>query len=180
VPALGVASDQDVDYRGKRFKGGVKLRAVGTWPLKGLHYAYLSREAKAEGGALICPRGYCHFGLWLDENYFKQITSEYLADEKVRGKPRKTWKQRHADNHWLDCRVENLALADAYLSTMTADDWAKRARERGVPADLVAPDLFNQLPAPAGEPTAADGAGVASPSAADPFERLAKLNRGTE
>ena len=34
------------------------------------------------------------------------------------------------------------AAATAYFASFTADDWACRAKERGVPADLQAPDLF--------------------------------------
>ncbi|MBI1202556.1 MAG: terminase [Rhodopseudomonas sp.] len=176
-PPLGIASDADIDYRGKRIKGGAKIRVVGTWPLKGTFYAYLNVELRGEDGALLPPRGYCHFGTFLDDRYFRQLTSEYLAEEKYRGKTRKVWKQRESDNHFLDCRIGNMALADAYLATFTSDDWARRARERGVPDDLMTPDLFNQLPAIEGN-RETDGGKVASPAALDPFARLAELNKG--
>lgn len=56
------------------------------------------------------------------------------------------WKLRsHRDNHFLDCRIGNTALANAYFVGLTAEDWARIARERGVPQDLIAPDLFNPL-----------------------------------
>ena len=50
-----------------------------------------------------------------------------------RGRPKRVWKQRYRDNHFLDCRVYNLALLE-YLgfSKMTSEDWAER--ERGAPA----------------------------------------------
>ena len=75
---LGVATDQDVSYNGRKMRGGAKLRAVGTWPLKSKFYTYAALMAMVQGSTLIYPPGFCHFGLFLDENYFKQITSEYL------------------------------------------------------------------------------------------------------
>lgn len=171
VPALGTASDVDIDYRGRRIKGGAKLRAVGTWPLKGVFYTNLALERKAEGASLAPPAGYCHFGTWLDENYFLQMTSEYLADEVYRGRPRKVWKQRRPDNHFLDCRIGNQALAHAYLTSYTADDWAAKAKDRGIPEDLRTPDLF----APRGLVALPAESAAAQP---DMFDRLADLNRG--
>ena len=142
-PALGIASDQDVDYRGRRIKGGAKLRGVGTWPLKSTFYSHLALMPETEGRHADFPAGYCHFGTFLDEIYFKQITSEYLAKEKIRGRERQIWKERGAaGNHFLDCRIYDMALAEAYFASLTSDDWAERAKERGIPADLQAPDLF--------------------------------------
>jgi phage terminase large subunit GpA-like protein len=143
---LGIATDQDISYQGRKMRNGAKLRLVGTWPLKSKFYTYAALMPIVQGSTLSYPPGYCHFGRFLDENYFRQITSEYLDDEVYRGHVRKTWKQRNSrDNHFLDCRVGNLAGAHAYFTSFTADDWAARAKERGIPADLQAPDLFNPL-----------------------------------
>ncbi|MFL9828917.1 terminase gpA endonuclease subunit, partial [Rhodoplanes sp. SY1] len=145
-PPLGTATDVDVDYRGRKIKGGVKVRVVGTYDLKAKHYTYLTREAKFEGGVAQYPSGFCHFGTFLDENYFKQLTSEYLADERYRGRLRKVWKERSGvGNHFLDCRVYNLAAAAAYMASYTADDWARQAKARGIPEDLRTPDLFTPV-----------------------------------
>ena len=151
---------------------GVKLRGVGTWPLKSTFYAYLARLPKADGATLVYPDGYCHFGNFLDETYYKQITAEHLSDEVVRGRKVQRWvAPNHADNHFLDARVYNMAMADAYLATWTPDDWSRRASERGVPKDLMTPDLFNQL-RPKIE--------TSKPEAAknDPFAKLTALNQG--
>jgi phage terminase large subunit GpA-like protein len=140
---LGTATDQDVDYRGRKMRGGAKVRLMGTWPLKSKFYTYAALMPIVRGSALLYPPGYCHFGRFLDENYFRQITSEYLQDEVFRGRVRKVWKIRTSrDNHFLDCRIGNLAGAHAYFTSFTADDWANRAKERGIPADLQTPDLF--------------------------------------
>lgn len=178
-PPLGVATDQDVDYRGRRIKGGVKLRVVGGWDLKAKFYTYLAREAKYENGSAIYPSGYCHFHRELDENYFKMITGEYLVDEKYRGRTRKVWKERSngVGNHMLDCRIYNLAAVSAYMASFTADDWARLAKERGIPEDMRTPDLFAprafaDAAAPAAKPA------EVKQSAVDPYARLAKLNQG--
>jgi len=122
----------DVDFGGKKIKQGASVWTVGTWALKAQLYADLRKRRVIEG-AEVEPPGVCHFGQWLDENYFLQLTAEYLVDEKTRGRLRRVWKER-GPNHFLDCRVYNLALAD-YLgaSRMTADEWVQLARYRGVP-----------------------------------------------
>jgi phage terminase large subunit GpA-like protein len=138
---LGVATDQDVDYKGKKVKGGAKLRLVGTWDLKSKLYEYLARAPVIEGSSVVYPPGYCHFANFLDDSYFRQLTAEYLDDEIYKGRPRKIWKQHggNAPNHYLDCRVYNMAGADAYFSAFTADDWAERAKERGIPPTCARP-----------------------------------------
>jgi phage terminase large subunit GpA-like protein len=174
-PALGTATDQDVDYRGRRIKGGAKLRGVGTWALKSTFYSYLGLTVDRINGAFFCPPGYCHFGSFLDEIYFKQITAEHLVDEPYRGRKRQVWKQHgNADNHFLDCRVYNLALADAYHASFTASDWAERAKERGIPVDLQKPDLFT----PREFQTPASPAAHVEAESSDYLDRLAKLNKG--
>lgn len=174
---LGVARDVDVDYRGKTIKGGAKLRVVGTWPLKSAFYTYLALTAQFDGSAVVYPPGYCHFGRFLDENYFRQITAEYLDEETYRGRIRKVWKvASHRDNHFFDCRIGNLALAHAYTASFTADDWARLAKERGIPEDLRHPDLF--APRAFVTPGAVATPPVEAKSAPDQFERLAQLNKG--
>jgi phage terminase large subunit GpA-like protein len=190
-PALGTATDQDVDYRGRRIKGGAKLRGVGTWPLKSTFYSHLALVPELKHGATVYPAGFCHFGSFLDEVYFKQITAEHLATVWRRGRQRQEWKEHgKAGNHFLDCRVYNMAIADAYHISFTADDWARLAKERGIPAELRTPDLFSRREfqqvtglAATGHvasvpPAAAGGEGV-EPSPTGLYAGLAKLNEGT-
>jgi phage terminase large subunit GpA-like protein len=135
-PPIGLPSLVDIDLAGHRVKKGCKIWPVGTWPLKGAFYSDVRKEG-IKSGHEEDPDGYCHFPSWLDENYFRQITSEYLTDEKIRGKVVRTWKLRASerDNHFFDCRVYNMALAEHLgLSSLTADEWAGLARERGGPA----------------------------------------------
>ena len=179
---LGLASDQDIDYRGRKMRRGAKLRQIGTWPLKSKFYTYAALTPIVAGSALIYPPGYCHFGRFLDENYFKQITSEFLEDEIYRGRTRKVWKPRaHRENHFLDTRIGNLALSNAWFVGLTADNWARRAKERGIPRDLQTPDLFNPLARAAASPVKPEAV-QQEPTEREPsedsFDVLARLNKG--
>jgi phage terminase large subunit GpA-like protein len=167
-PPISTPSLVDIDLEGCRVKKGCRLWRVGTWPLKGALYEYLRKEGVA-AGIDRDPPGYCHFGTWLDENYFKQITAEYLFEEIYRGKPRKVWKLKASerDNHLLDCRVYNMALAEYLgISTMMPDEWGDIAVRREVKSDEWRP--LAKSP-------------VAAKPEADPkrdiFERFAALNR---
>lgn len=140
-PAISTPSLVDVDFGGKRIKHGASVWTVGTWSLKAQLFADLRKQRLAEGAPLE-PSGACHHGKWLEENYFVQLTNEYLADERHRGRQRKVWKERGA-NHFLDCRIYNMALADYLgLSRMTADEWKKLAKIRAVPEELANPELL--------------------------------------
>lgn len=181
---LGTATDQDVDYRGRRIKGGAKMRPIGTWPLKSKFYTYVALSPSISGSAMTYPHGYCHFGRFLDEGYFKQITSEYLDDQIYRGRTCKIWKPRAGrENHFLDCRIGNLALAHAYIASFTADDWAMRAKERGIPAELRNPDLFTPKEFRAGAHQPSEPHTRQEPPPRDAhaqlYDRLADLNKGT-
>lgn len=162
-PAIGQPSLVDIDLAGTRVKQGAKVWAIGTWPLKGTFYADMRKEGVASGRD-VDPDGYCHFGRWLDEVYFRQITAEYLTDERVGGKTLKRWKllASEKDNHFLDCRVYNLALAEYLgLSSMAPDEWAALARARGLPEELSTADLFTPrraLPPPSEAPVEPDPA----------------------
>ena len=172
-PPIGSPSLVNIDLAGHRVRKGCKIWPVGTWPLKGAFMADLRKEG-IRSGAEVDPSGYCHFGSWLDEGYFRQVTSEYLAEETYRGRARKVWKLRASerDNHWLDCRVYNMALAERLgLSLLTADDWVGLGRERGAPAELASP-LKTQASAPAPAEQPAPAAAVTMPSA-QTFERMA-------
>lgn len=145
-PALGTPALVDIDLNGKKI-GSTKIWPVGTWSLKGHWYEDLRREGKGAGHE-VDPPGFCHFGTFLDEEYFKQVTSEYLADKKSRtgGATKKAWQPRGSQaNHFLDCRIYNMALADHLgVSSMTDDEWKSLARDRA--PDLETRDLFSLRP----------------------------------
>ena len=179
-PAIGTPSLVDIDLDGAKILKGSKVWPIGTWPLKGAFYADLHKLG-LKSGQPADPEGYCHFGTWLDENYFKQITAEYLADEAFRGRTRKVWKITSSErgNHLLDCRIYNLALAEYLgLSSTTQAEWAALARRRGMPDAAIVNDLFAPRPAVEGDAATAPAPFVIKDEPEDPFDRLARLNAG--
>ncbi|SMD18522.1 terminase gpA endonuclease subunit [Rhizobium sp. RU36D] len=162
-PPIGQPKPVDINFNGQRIRNGCNVWAVGTWSLKGVFYSNLRKEGRASGREFD-PPGFCHFGGWLDEVYFKQITSEYLGQTKIKHRMVQAWMPRQGEeNHLLDCEVYGDALAD-YLGVnrMTVDEWQQLAMMRGVPDDIVNPELF--APAPI---LAASQAGDQPPAAAD-------------
>lgn len=156
-PALGIGQAVDIDFNNKRIRNGALVWGVGTWPLKGAHYDDLRKEG-VKAGQEKDPPGFVHYGTWLDEVYFRQVTSEYLANENYRGRVRKIWKPRAGEeNHFLDCTIYNNALADYLgLSRMTADEWQALASERCAPEIVQRPDLFSPAPLAAQKPAVTD------------------------
>lgn len=108
APPVGVPTDQDVTWRGKRIKAGVRLWPVGTWALKAELYARLSLAPMTIGGY---PTGYVHMPLLSDE-YYRQLTGERLVTP-TRGKRRGQahWVPVHGRVEALDCAVYARAAA---------------------------------------------------------------------
>lgn len=138
--AIGTPTKVGVRLKNRK-QGYATLWPVGTWELKAEFYADLRKPAPSGGEEKPLP-GFCHFGQFLDEAYFRQITAEHLADTRVRGKLVKIWKET-GPNHLLDARVYAMAMADRLgLNRLTQDGWRKLAQLRG----LTDADLFAPLP----------------------------------
>jgi phage terminase large subunit GpA-like protein len=178
APALGTPAKKQVVLAGKR-DGRIDVWPIGTWSLKSVWYTNLEKVPFREGMPIDIP-GAVHFHGGLDEGYFLQVTSEYLETKRINGRPHQEWRTiGKRDNHLLDCRIGNMAMAEAALiSARTPEQWAARARERGLPEDLAEPSLFRPATVPSvtrdGETA---GAWVADegPAAADWVEALAGL-----
>lgn len=147
-PAIGTPSLQDIDLGGKKLAQGARVWPIGTWPLKTSLYLDLGKQRLGETVAEV-PDGYCHFGGWVDEQYFQQLCAAHLEDIKVRGLPAgKRWVDLR-ENHFLDDRVYNIAMAEYLgLSIMTDAEWAALARQRGVPEAANEQTLFTPRPEP--------------------------------
>jgi phage terminase large subunit GpA-like protein len=131
LPALGAPKLVDIALNGKRIRKGAQLYTVGTYPLKAAHYDRLRKVMNDDGSF---PPGYVHFSWGLSEEYFKQITGEFLSEETYRGRPRLVWKPVPGkENHWLDCNIYCDAISE-YLgvSRLENDDWAGVAQDLGV------------------------------------------------
>lgn len=147
APPIGVPARQDVTRAGKKKRRGLRVWPVGTWPLKAEFYGHL-RKLGLRDGAPEDPPGYCHFGEFLDERYFRQLTSEFLQDRESKGRIVREWVAR-GDNHFHDCRIYNMALADRLgISRFTSDEWARLATDRGQPPPPRQGDLLASVPVP--------------------------------
>lgn len=126
---------------GKAARYGLKVWLVGTYGLKGALMVYLGRVPK-EGKAGF-PTGYCHWPADTPDEYFRHMSAEYVKVEDGKDGPERVWV-RKGPNHWLDCRVYNMALAHhAGLWAWSEKKWAERAAELAALAKPDAPDLFD-------------------------------------
>jgi phage terminase large subunit GpA-like protein len=108
-PAIGKPTKQDVNFRGQSLKYGVDLYPVGTDTIKSVLYGRMKHNEPGPG--------YIHFNAALDEEFFKQITSEKQITRYVKGFAIREWvKKSGARNEALDCAVYAYAALQ-YLYT---------------------------------------------------------------
>jgi phage terminase large subunit GpA-like protein len=140
-PPLSAPKLVDYDWHGKTIRKGVQRWDAGSYDLKAIFYAYLARRAPTEGPDALPPEGFCHFGTFLWEPYFRQITAEHIGSDK---QGRRVWKPHYEDNHWLDCRIVNMAIAFSSalgdIRNRSPESWRQLIKERG-PKDKSAPLL---------------------------------------
>lgn len=139
------ASDVDVTWKGKKKRRGLKVWHVGTWSLKAELYADLRKEGRRDGQE-VDPDGFCYFSDNLhDEAYFKQLTAEILKEVEVKGRIRREWVAL-GPNHYHDCRVYNMALAERlHVSSMSDADWINLAAIRTKPPEGGQGDLLESI-----------------------------------
>lgn len=148
-PAIGQPGLVDIDLDGKKIRQGARVWGIGTWPLRGTVYSELRVEFPRE--VPRAPDGYCHFGPWNDEIYFKQLTAERLIDIKFQGRTSGRRWVRIRENHFHDCRVGCRALADYLgLNNTRPEEWAALALARGMPPELTESAVYAPEP-PAAE-----------------------------
>ena len=146
-PALGQPTLVDIDLGGKKVLQGCKVWGIGTWPLKVTLYAEAKQELPPPPALPVVPDGYWHFGKWNDEVYFKQFTAEVLTEVKFRGRTTGRRWDKTRENHYHDCEVGCIALADYLgLYSTTPEQWAALALLRGMPPELATIDLFTPRP----------------------------------
>jgi phage terminase large subunit GpA-like protein len=114
-PLWGKPTPQEVTWRGKTLKKGIRLWPVGVDTAKGLFTARLK---------LLKPGpGYIHFPVGLEEEYYLQITAERRVPKTVRGFTTHVWVKTRKRNEALDCAI--YALAAAYAAGIERMDWQK-------------------------------------------------------
>lgn len=116
-PTIGRPSLQDIAYMGTTIKKGVQLWPVGTDTAKSTVYARLKNTDPGTR--------YIHFPIGLDDDYYRQLTSEkYVTRYDKQGKPKREWiLPSGRRNEALDVTV--YALAAAVRSGLERMDWTK-------------------------------------------------------
>jgi phage terminase large subunit GpA-like protein len=142
-PALGAPRRIDVRASGEKRRAGVRVWAIGTWSLKSELYANLRKSPPIDGDEEF-KAGYLHFPADLPEEYFKQLTAEYLKQETNKHGITQTRWVVSGENHFHDCRIGNRALTDhpnLLLSRFTEDNWIALAVKRAVAPEKDQPDM---------------------------------------
>lgn len=112
----GRPTAQDINWRGQYIKKGVHLWAVGTDTAKHVLFGRLHADAD-----LPPPERKIHFSDHLEEDFYRQLTSEVFDPEKNRFIPR-----RGMNNEGLDTWVYGYAAAmhpEIRINTMRDQDW---------------------------------------------------------
>jgi phage terminase large subunit GpA-like protein len=112
----------DVNLRGKKLKGSVRLWKVGVSIIKSELFNFLKQRKNEDG---TTPNGYMHFPEYNTE-YFKQLTAEQLVTRIVKGYPKRIWQKTRDRNEALDCRVYARAAAIA----LGIDRWSENKWEQ--------------------------------------------------
>lgn len=179
-PVIYRVQETDHKQSGKKKRyGGLKIWHIGTFTVKNtLIASYLNTVKGADETGL--PTGYQHWPYDADDDLFKQITSEYVAEDKNRhGRTVKVWKAR-GPNHLFDCDVYayamlvHLRLRDGSRGHWDEADWAAReaalaaaGRDQG--------DLFARGGERRSPPATSGGS---SASVEDALRKMAMQNRG--
>lgn len=117
-PVKGRSSLQDVNYKGKVVKRGVKLSMVGTDTAKDLIYGRLQVTQYGPG--------YLHFSSALPVEFYEQLTAEVRVLQKTAGGEQYRWVKRQQRNEVLDCTVYALFAAHTLdLHRYTDRMWTK-------------------------------------------------------
>lgn len=127
-----------------------KAHIVGVNNAKLTWYGFLRASLKAvetavqEGGDVVKPVGFVHLGRDVPEDWWEQSTAETIVVKMVHGFPDRRWVPMPGrQNHYLDCRVYNIAAANKLmLDTLSDADWAALMAERYAPLDERQGDLL--------------------------------------
>jgi phage terminase large subunit GpA-like protein len=118
-PIKGRSSVQDVNWRGKTIKRGVKLWMVGTDTAKDLLHGRLQLTGSGPGVV--------HFSHELPANFYQQLTAEYRVLARTQSGDQYRWiKPSGRRNEVLDCTVYSMfAIQTLDLHRYTEKMWEK-------------------------------------------------------
>jgi phage terminase large subunit GpA-like protein len=139
MPVKGRSSFQDVNWRGKVIKSGVKLWHVGTDTAKDLLHGRLKVSVPGPG--------YVHFAKALPDEFFDQITAEARMLQKTSQGERYRWVATRSRNEVLDCTVYAIFAAHMLdLHRYTDRMWQKLESAVAPPTA----DMFDRANVPEG------------------------------
>jgi phage terminase large subunit GpA-like protein len=125
----------DVNLRGKKLKGSVRLWKIGVSIIKSELFNFLKQRKNDDG---TTPTGYIHFPEYNTE-YFKQLTAEQLVTRIVKGYPKRIWQKTRDRNEALDCRVYARAAAIALgIDRWSESKWEQLSGKNNIPSESVA------------------------------------------
>lgn len=158
----GKATVQDVNWRGKIIKRGVRLWYVGTDTAKDLIFGRLSVTQPGPG--------YVHFSKDLPPEFYTQITAESRVPQRTsRGVEYKWVNAKRARNEVLDCTVYAIFCTHQLnLHVYTAPQWT-RLEHAVQPANA---DLFRPTIPPAVAPVVSSSAHGQGAPASQPAVNL--------
>lgn len=134
-PVKGKATIQDVNYKGKVLKRGVRLWYVGTDTAKDLIYGRLCVTQPGPG--------YVHFTKDLPPEFYHQLTAEARVPQRThRGLEYRWVNKKNTRNEVLDCTVYAIFCTHALgLHSYTDAMWVRRERAlAAADTDLPLPD----------------------------------------
>jgi phage terminase large subunit GpA-like protein len=142
-PVKGRSSMQDVNWRGKIIKAGVKLWHVGTDTAKDLLFGRLK--------VTLPGPGYVHFSRYLAPEFFTQITSESrMLQRTARGEMYRWVKRGAVRNEVLDATVYALFASHMRDVHKYTDGMWHRLRAKLLPeaAPVMPEEVEEPAPAP--------------------------------
>ena len=169
-PIKGRASMQDVNWRGKVVKRGVKLWMVGTDTAKDLLHGRLQITQPGPG--------YIHFSKELPTAFYQQLTAEHRMLAKTKSGEQYRWvKQSGKRNEVLDCTVYSMFAAQQLDLNKFTDRMWQRLEEVIQPATgdmFAAPVSVPAVMAPAAPPISESIVAPPAPSSADRSDPAAR------
>ena len=184
-PILGRGEAIAYEQQGRRAgrakgRSDEKAYIVGTFNAKLGWYGFLRATMEAFNASIdsatpeVVPVGRVHLSKDTPADWFEQATAETIDVRMVHGVPDRRWiVMAGRQNHYLDCRIYNMAAAEKLmLDTLTEMDWARlRAERYAAPAGMQA-GLFDAVlvttPAVA-DPVPAQPAAIERPAASDTY-----------
>lgn len=141
-PIKGTATVQDVNYRGRVRKRGVKVWVIGVDTAKDLLLGQLALPQPLPGQRRA---GYVHTSQDLPREWYEQLTAEQRVLVRTPRGEAYRWMKRRPRNEVLDCR--NYATHAAFVRELHR--YTERQWDQLAAAVQPAPDLFTHQALPA-------------------------------